>query len=405
MKRLHFIVLVTAAALGGCSTPDAADDSRTSSVRDSAGVHIAFSAIRSDRRSCVLGREPALTIGSSGEDETDLLYRVNDAARLADGRIAVVHGSADEVRIYDADGSYDRSIGRSGNGPGEFSNPMGIDVLDSGEMWIGDAMPFRFNVFDGSLDFSRTVAPRTSSPMPPMARAVLGDGRPVLGDLAFTGTPEFEPDSISFFLYGSDGERIDTLGRYQYGSTGHVQTDMTPIWFGGMFEPRTQMAVAGRTIAIGYSGTPEVRIYDPGMRLHDIIRWEPARERTVTDDDVERFRDDVRERYSDAEDQDAQSQDFMRQQISPERPVNDLFPAFNRMKFGRDGRLWLEEYARPSDSTHFWMVFDEKGSYTCTADLPESFSLFEAGADYILGRDRDPDTGVEQVHLFDLTVE
>lgn len=66
---------------------------------------------------------PSVEIGTVEGETAYLLHQVPDAIRLADGRIAVLNAGSHEVRLYGADGTHLRSIGREGDGPGEFRSP------------------------------------------------------------------------------------------------------------------------------------------------------------------------------------------------------------------------------------------------------------------------------------------
>lgn len=66
---------------------------------------------------------PGVEIGTVEGEPAYLLHQVVDAIRLADGRIAVLNAGSHEVRLYGADGTHLRSIGREGDGPGEFRRP------------------------------------------------------------------------------------------------------------------------------------------------------------------------------------------------------------------------------------------------------------------------------------------
>lgn len=66
---------------------------------------------------------PSVEIGTVEGETAYLLHQVADAIRLADGRIAVLNAGSHEVRLYGADGTYLGSIGREGDGPGEFRSP------------------------------------------------------------------------------------------------------------------------------------------------------------------------------------------------------------------------------------------------------------------------------------------
>jgi len=64
------------------------------------------------------------------------------------GRVYVVDYHADEIRLFDTDGSYVRAIGRRGRGPGELHGPSGIRIDPAGRLWVQDLGNQRYSVFD-----------------------------------------------------------------------------------------------------------------------------------------------------------------------------------------------------------------------------------------------------------------
>ena len=99
-------------------------------ARDSAGIHIVeHSPPDWSRLSWSLADSPTVAIGTMDGEEPYQLHTVSDAARGGNGQILVLNTSTAEVRVFDANGRYLRSIGRRGRGPGEFRYPTEIRVL------------------------------------------------------------------------------------------------------------------------------------------------------------------------------------------------------------------------------------------------------------------------------------
>ena len=66
------------------------------------------------------------------------------------GRIYVLDRQAQEVRVFEADGRYVRTMGRMGEGPGEFRGANGMGWGAPNRLWVVDKRLHRFNVFDTS---------------------------------------------------------------------------------------------------------------------------------------------------------------------------------------------------------------------------------------------------------------
>ena len=66
------------------------------------------------------------------------------------GRIYVLDRQAQDIRVFGGDGSYIRTIGRPGAGPGEFRLPTGMTFDPAGRLWVSNRNNLRYSVFDTS---------------------------------------------------------------------------------------------------------------------------------------------------------------------------------------------------------------------------------------------------------------
>ena len=98
----------------------------------------------------VLELREELTIGvAEGEDEYmfELIYDVDADDQ---GHIYVVEGRLALIRVYDESGSYLRTIGKKGEGPGEMQMPVFVQVTAQEELLVYDMVGQRLSYF--SLD-------------------------------------------------------------------------------------------------------------------------------------------------------------------------------------------------------------------------------------------------------------
>ncbi len=102
LARPAIAAVLAALSLAGCRTGEASGP--TSEVRDSAGVAIVLNSgeVGPDGGGWAVDPEPVLSIGTFAGDSLYQLFRVQGAARLPDGRIAVANGGSGEIRVYDA---------------------------------------------------------------------------------------------------------------------------------------------------------------------------------------------------------------------------------------------------------------------------------------------------------------
>jgi hypothetical protein len=90
-----------------------------------------------------------LSLGSE-EDENYLFYRIEDIGVDDQGNIYVLDAGNHRIQKYGRDGSHLQTIGRKGQGPGEFDTPYGMFVSGQGGIYIHDGMKVKFFNSDGS---------------------------------------------------------------------------------------------------------------------------------------------------------------------------------------------------------------------------------------------------------------
>ena len=125
------ILMVTTAIVGfGCARSETSG--WAGSVTDSAGVTLVNNVGGSARLWSV---EPVLSIGQESGDEAYVFGRIADVTVDSQNRIHVLDQHAHVVRTYGADGVFIRSVGREGQGPGEFS-----DFVNAVLVGVGDSI-------------------------------------------------------------------------------------------------------------------------------------------------------------------------------------------------------------------------------------------------------------------------
>jgi hypothetical protein len=110
---LILVVVATSGLMAGCAESNDARSAPQSVVRDSAGVTIVDNEMPQpdSRLTWSISADPTLSIGTLEGEEAYQLFRVSDAMRLDDGRIVVVNGGSNEMRVFDAAGVHLASWG------------------------------------------------------------------------------------------------------------------------------------------------------------------------------------------------------------------------------------------------------------------------------------------------------
>jgi len=95
-----------------------------------------------------------LVIGGDDASQNYQLGRIVDIAVDARGMIYVLDGGFVCVQQFDSTGTYLRSFGDEGEGPGDFNFPVAIDIDDHGRIFVLDRS--RITIFDRDAEFVTT---------------------------------------------------------------------------------------------------------------------------------------------------------------------------------------------------------------------------------------------------------
>lgn len=133
---------------------------------------------------------------------------------------------------------------------------------------------------------------------------------------------------------------------------------------------------------------------DPAGELERVHRLARAR-RLVTDDDVERFRENRRSTIDDTETRDRVLARIDRQ------PRADSFPSIQGLHIDQLGYIWVTEYSPPWEERGTTALFAAAGSWLGTLEMPREFRPLEIGEDYLLGVLTD-ELDVQHLVLYDL---
>ena len=146
------------AVLALCSDARHLSPQQSVSVTDSAGVRVVESSgpAWSAGAGWRLGTEPTLTIGAVTGDPNYLFQGISHVLRLEDGTVVVAERVARHLRFFDPAGVYIRSLGGSGEGPGEFQ--LLNEVWVRGDtILVSDNLQSRISVFARDGDVLETI--------------------------------------------------------------------------------------------------------------------------------------------------------------------------------------------------------------------------------------------------------
>ena len=82
-------------------------------------------------------------VGGDSEDEGEFFGVISDVAVGAGGDVFLLDQQLSEVKVFDADGEYLRTIGHEGEGPGEFRRPVSLFFFPEGDLGVAQSRPGR----------------------------------------------------------------------------------------------------------------------------------------------------------------------------------------------------------------------------------------------------------------------
>ncbi len=385
-------LLVAFLAAIGCSS---ADNQPSAIQRDSAGIHIAESARPkwSPDQAWRVDSLTVLDLAAAGAGPDYRFFRVRDATRLPDGRIAVANAGTNEVRFYGPDGRFLLAAGREGKGPGEYERLTSVESYRGDSIVTFDYWAGRITVLDSSGTVGRTasLAELSSS-----LRSVdaFADGRFLLRTLPLEALDRARGRSrvrAPLLLLTPDGVLQDTAAVVPANEQFVYETGTaTPPLMQGTF-----IAVHDSLAYVGTAEDFEFRVLSQDGTVRRVVR--------ILDYDL-RVPESVRDSLKRAMLQTKLPAVFRPSQTAMANSIPKRWPAYSDLLVDPTGNVWVEKYtqrARVSSEPRHWFVFDPSGAWLGTVDVPSNLELYEVGEDYVLGRSRDA-MGVETVKLLRL---
>lgn len=423
--RLLIVFLVLATQVGiGCT--QGVESSTQSEISDSAGTRIVLN--RSPRwveeETWTVSPDPIVTIGVLDGPEEYQLVDVADVTRRSDGIYVIADRGSQAVRLYGAEGTFLRTFGSAGSGPGEFTDPGPLLVTAGDTLVVWDQSLLRFTRFDreGELADVRTVdwgqlftrlqlevevgksdvtmkGMAAGGGLYPGAMEPLADGSFLvrLAEKADDAPSEgYHRKRGGALRLSADFSRVDTLMFFGETEQYAVEAPWGPYAVAPPLAKRTEIAhrAGSSRICIGDQEKPEiVCIRSDGERT--LIRWnaEPApvlepeialwKEATVQEYDLKLSRSQVLE---------------MLERV----PTPQSRPPYSSLHLDPANHLWVERgptSGKEGESTDF-LVFDSNGVLLGTVTFP-SVRVLEVGLDYVLGVHVDQ-LGIQYVRVYRL---
>jgi len=333
-----------------------------------------------------------LRVGVVRGDTAQEFQRVVTPFLLPDGRLVVPAAGARAIRVFGPDGVLRETLGRPGEGPGEF-----------GQLNAAWARGDTIEAFDGDLGRVTRFLPGGEPvvvPLDMVPSAQMGVPGVVAGGWIVTGVAGAgfgRRDSMVVHRFTRAGAHavviasVEGMARYR-----------TPTMSGpDPLSPRAVFALHGDAVYVAETLTPAIRVLAPDGALERTVAWQPDAEpapRAAFEEVV----------------------DAVAAQAGPERaagirrqmasyPVRDRVPAFWDFMVDDDGFVWVQPFDAHATAIPLaglrgaapggrWLILSPDGTRVGTVRMPDRFQPTQITADAVVGIRRNA-LGVEFVEV------
>jgi len=299
----------------------------------------------------VLSIEEELSIGYDEEDENYMFSYISHITVDGNGRIYVLDRRESHVKLFDQSGEYIRTIGRAGQGPGEFNIPVFI-YYPRNELLV---MEFdRLSFFSPEGKLQRVI---------PMKTEFLSRARCDSQGNIITTSSVLDPENPYYVLKKFDSE-INLIKEIIKVPMQRSPGVIIP------FSSNLYMTVdAEDNIIFSYSKDYEIQVFNPDGDLTKKIKreYEPVE---ITDEEKEEI---TRGAPS---------------QIKYEFPK--AHPPYQRFVHDEMGRLYVQSNEKGEGlSVYYYDVFNREGQYIVRVPLRQYPVVFQGGKLYSLEESED----------------
>jgi hypothetical protein len=280
--------------------------------------------------------EEDFKIGDSEVDE-EMIAQVTFFAVDENESIYALDWKANNIKVFDRNGQFVRTIGKQGQGPGEINFPSGLLITPENELMVEDAGNRRLAYFTLEGEFIRnvSVADKTS-----LTNLVMDNNGNVLGrqfiidegDMSFE-IRKFDKDLNSLFTIESIPFTFRDPQKDKMNPFNFVQ-----IYF---FDAEGQI----------YYGNPkeyEIKIFDADGKLKKKITKKHKPEK-ITEEDLEEIMDRIPDMGFGVKNM----MEFPKQ-----------FPAYEAYSVDEEGRLIVRSYNKADEEDTVYLdIFDAEGRY------------------------------------------
>jgi len=306
-----------------------------------------------------------ISIGLEEGDENYILNRPFDVKVAENGTIYILDWGDVTIKVYDKFGKFQRTVGRKGQGPGEFDVPVYFDLSSDGKIYIMDSRLRRVAILDtlGKFISGFRLEDGYHSEMKTDRNNHLYFQKSITLDV------EDINSTISIHRFSSDGKELQNFGEFINEKQISVRTGKeSSMSIGSRDMPTTAWSndFSGRLYE-GYNENYQMNVHDPKGKL--AFRF--GREFTPVPNTVQRI---------DNPDWTAEQKRLFEKYLAN---LPKYKPAFKRkLVFDEEGNVWVNIYHSLDFEGSIYDVFSPEGIYLKQVSVDYPIYEFKGGKAY-----------------------
>jgi hypothetical protein len=363
-----------------------------------------WSACGADRRSEVphrlvpLALSEGLVIGSADGSEPYTFTRISDITVDPSGRIYVLDQIDARILVFDHSGRFVRTVGRRGEGPGEFVQPTGMGWVGD-TLWVSDQRLARIALFDtaGSAIGTRSVYELTGNQQPIGLVHLAADRSLIVRPLIVLEAVAEGLNAVPLLRVppGGTTATAETLAVLDVAHTALIVGNRLPRQPPSI--QTTQPLRKGTRIGFARDGSlvvmvdesdrepgggqAEIRAIAPGAGVVFHVKFPSTGARVtreLSDSLITHWSDAlVRRGWFDARE--------ARSHVRGRLEIPSYQPSFDEVVVARDGTTWLRRFELPTPPERQYLVLDTGGTVVADVVVPDGSRLFEVSHDAAYG--------------------
>ncbi|HEV3050015.1 MAG TPA: 6-bladed beta-propeller, partial [Longimicrobium sp.] len=291
--------------------------------------------------------QPGASVGGINASEQEQLFTVTAVAEDPQGNFYVANFGDKRILVFDAEGTWLRTIGRAGQGPGEFTAPRAVAAVGADGLFVLDLSAARLSRFrrsDGAYLGSASIPSKAGLPVD---MKVTPEGGVAVEFRPRTQTGINAPayiapvDTLTGAVDAARAVRLDTVSRFQLKEKKDGRTTVRTMDV--PFSPKPVWALERGGAVLFGTGAQFVVSRAQGAARTEAFRGEGEPMPTTRADRQRYFSEPARAALRD-------NKDF----VFPETK-----PFYTDLKVDSDGRLWLNVPAPHAGER--WQVRDASG--------------------------------------------